>query len=258
MKKGFVMNLIELVKIELIKVKRTLLIYLCVGSPFLITIMMFFIFFIGGEDILNQADSGNWQYLAKIVQTYWGILFLPLFVTLQTALLAGLEHKGRLWRLLYTQPVRKLDILCAKYSIGFLVITISQALLFPLTIILGMLLRELAPGLELESTIPLQDILVLNATVLGLSFLLIALHIWISLRWGNFVTAVSLGIGATVSGVVVTGSDIAYYYPWAMPGLLANHFYRSAFPWSNLAYSLGVGTLVILFGLLDLLNREEY
>lgn len=252
------MNLIKLIKIELIKVKRTLLLYLCIGAPFLITIMMFLIFYASGEDLMVHADTGNWQFFAKVVQTYWGLLFLPLFITLQTALLAGLEHKGKLWTMLYAQPVRRLDILRAKYTIGFLVIMISQTLLFPLTLIAGLLLRTLVPELGLETTIPVIDILILNGTVFGLSILMIALHAWISLRWSSFVTSVSLGIGATVSGVVVMGSDIAYFYPWAMPGLLANHFYRSEFPWINLIFSLGLGILIILFGLLDLQAREEY
>lgn len=252
------MNLATLIKIEIIKIRRTLLFYLCVGSPFLIIILMFFIFYVEGEPVMAHADTGNWRFMAKLVQTYWGLLFLPLFITLQSALLAGIEHKGNLWKLLYAQPVRKLDILCAKYAIGFLIMAISQMLLFPLTIVMGLVLRVLVPGLGLESTIPVLDIFILNATVLGLSIMIIAIQIWVSLRWSNFVTAVSLGIAATVSGVIVVGSDVANYYPWTMPGLIANHFFRHPYPWSNLAYSFGAGILLILFGLLVLHSREDY
>ena len=252
------MNLAALIKIELLKVKRTLLFYLCVGMPILATTMMFFIFYFDDGSLMKFADMGRWLFVAKFVQTYWGLFFLPLFVTLQTALLAGLEHRGNLWTLLYTQPVRKLNILIAKYIVGFLVIVVSQALLFPLTIIMGLILQNTAPGLELEAAIPLIDILILTFTVLGLSSLMIAIQIWVSLRWSSFVTAVSIGIGATVSGAVVVGSDFAYFYPWALPGLLANQFCRSEYPWSYLGYSLSACTLVILFGMLDLLGRENY
>jgi len=246
----------KIILTEFLKIKRTLLFYLCVGAPLVICGIMFMVFYTGGEDLMAQADGNRWFFFAELVQTYWALLFLPLFITLQSALLSGIEHNGRMWKLLYAQPVRKLDILWGKLLAVFLVIGVSQALMLPLTLAGGVLLAKLNPSLGLEASIPIGQIALLDLTVYGLAVLAISLHAWVSLKWENFVTAVTFGIIATVSGVIVMNSSIARFYPWAMPGLIANHFFSESFPWTNLAYSLGAGIIVILCALLDLIRQE--
>jgi len=219
---------------------------------------MFLVFYLEGGSIIAEAEGNCWLYFSKMVQTYWGIFFLSLFITLQTALMAGIEHHGQMWDLIYTQPVRRLNILRAKYFTNYFILGISQMILYPLTILSGLLLRKLNCGLGLEAAIPFGEIALQNISVFGFSFLAIAIQIWISLRWESFVTAVSSGIVATVSSVVMINSKFAYFYPWSMPGLLANHFLRADYPWINLVYSLALGTLVILGSLLDLVSKETY
>jgi hypothetical protein len=112
-----------------------------------------------------------------------GTHFLAVFITLQTALLAGNEHNGKMWKLLFAQPVHKVDILRAKIAVNFLVIGLSQLLLLPLSLASGLLLRYLNPALGMEQSIPLVKIVLLDLTVYGLAFVAIALHTWVSLRW---------------------------------------------------------------------------
>ena len=250
------MVLMKLLNLEWIKVRRTLLFYLCIGAPFLISIIMFAIFYSSGEILLAKNDGNVWLFFSKFIQTYWAFFFLPLFITLQAALMAGLEHHGEMWNLLYTQPVRRLDILRAKFLFNFILLAISQLLLIPATIGMGLILRELNPALGFESIIPIGKILLLDVSVFGFAFLAIAVQVWASLHWHNFVTAISIGVIATISGVIMVESQIASYYPWTMTGMLANNFFEHAFPWMNLAYSLALGILVILFGLLDLVSKE--
>lgn len=251
-------NILDLLKVELIKIRRTLLYYLCLGAPVLISIFMFFIFCYGGEDLANQSDEDMWLFFTRLTLTYWGLFFLPLFVTLQSALLAGIEHKNRMWKMLYAQPARKLDILTAKFLAEFIVIGTSQILMIPLTILSGLILRKLNPNLGFTPEIPLGIIVLLNLVVIELSFLIITLHTWASLKWENFVTSITAGFVATVSGVIVMNSDIAAFYPWAMPGLIINHIFRWDIPWINMAYSLGLGIIIMLIGLLDLYRKEVF
>jgi len=248
----------NVIQIEFLKIKRTLLAYLCIGSPLIISCIIFLYFFADGAGIMVQTEGSRWLFYAELLQTYWGIFFLPLFITLQTALLAGIEHNGKMWKLLFAQPVRKLDILWAKILIAFIMIGISQALLLPMTLAGGVLLRHFNPALGFEPVIPVSQIVLLDLTVFGLSFIAISLHAWVSLKFESFVTAVSFGIIATVSGVIVINSPIAAYYPWAMPGLIASHLFEADFPWEKMAYSLGAGIIIVLAGLLDLVNQESY
>lgn len=246
----------NILSVEFLKIKRTLLFYLCIVSPLMITCIFFMYFYTEGGDILAQAEGSRWLYYAKLMQTYWGIFFLPLFITLQTALLAGTEHNGKMWKLLFSQPVRKLDILWAKVVIAFIVIGISQALMLPLTLAGGLLLKHLNPALGFEPVIPVAQIALLDGVVYILSFIAITMQVWVSLKWESFVTAVSFGIIATVSAIIVINSSIATYYPWTMPGLIANRFFEAKFPWGNLFYSLAFSTVILLAGLLDLMRKE--
>jgi hypothetical protein len=247
-----------MLKVEWIKVRRTLSFYLCIGAPLLITVIMFLLFYSEGESVMVWAEGDRWLHFAKMIQTYWAFFFLPLLITLQTALMAGIDHRGQMWNLIYTQPVRRLDVLRAKFFSCFFIMGVSQMLLCPLTIAAGQILRVVNPALGLGDQIPVGEILLLNATVFGLSFLAMAIQIWISLHWDSFITAVSSGVIATVTSIVMANSKIAKFYPWAMPGLLANHYFRMDYPWINLLYSLGVGLLVILAGLLDMVSKETY
>mgnify|MGYP000844635436 FL=1 len=248
----------NVISTEFLKLKRTLLVYLCVGSPLIISCIIFLYFFVDDGTVMAQVVGSRWLFFAELLQTYWGIFFLPLFVTLQTALLAGIEHNGKMWKLLYVQPVKKLDILSAKILAALIVFGVSQALLLPMTLAGGMLLRRFNPALGFESVTPVSQIILLDLSVYGLSLIIISLHAWVSLKWESFVTAVTFGIIATVSGVIVMNSRIASYYPWAMPGLIANHFFELDFPWANLGYSLGLSTIILLAGLLDLIKKETY
>ena len=56
------------------------------------------------------------------------------------------------------------------------------------------------------------------------SWLIISLHTWVAIRWQSFVVAMAVGILMTVGGMVVIHADWATFYPWALPGLLANTF----------------------------------
>ncbi len=226
------------------------------GCPLIIFCVFFTYFLTEGSEILAQAEGSKWLYYAKLMQTYWGIFFLPLFITLQTALLAGIEHNGKMWTLLFAQPVRKVDILWAKVAIAFIVIGISQTLMLPLTLAGGLLLRRLNPALGFEPIIPLAQIALLDGVVYILSFIAIALQVWVSLKWESFVTAVSFGIIATVSAIIVINSSIATYYPWTMPGLIANRFFEIKFPWSNLFILPCFAVIILLAGLLDLMREE--
>ncbi len=137
----------------------------------------------------GQAEAAV-ALLCQVDADYWGIFSCPVH-TLQTALLAGIEHNGKMWTLLFAQPVRKVDILWAKVAIAFIVIGISQTLMLPLTLAGGLLLRRLNPALGFEPIIPLAQIALLDGVVYILSFIAIALQVWVSLKW-MLVTAVRL------------------------------------------------------------------
>lgn len=70
--------------------------------------------------------------------------------------------------------------------------------------------------------------------------------LWDSKRSSSFVLAMAVGITATIQGVILFGHDMASFYPWTLPGVVALDGTESSSIW--LLLSLGcVGGIVMAF-----------
>ena len=136
---------------------------------------------------------------------------LPLFITLETALIGGLEHSGNNWKHLFAQPVPRSTIYTAKLASGMALIGISQLMLFLYILLSGWLLGILKPEAGLGAAPPAGDILGYAAIAYAASWLLISLHTYVGIRWKNFVVAMSFGIAMTVAGFLILNSRLANF-----------------------------------------------
>ena len=85
---------------ELLKMKRTLGFWLALVAPLVLCGLEFLIIAMQGVDMMKFANGQSWLWHMKFTLTLWGLFLLPLFVTLETALLAGWEHDNQTWKLL--------------------------------------------------------------------------------------------------------------------------------------------------------------
>jgi hypothetical protein len=88
---------------ELLKLKRTLAFRVVFVLPLLVALLQFFALWrvrkIG-------ADFKLWETLPTNMLSIWAVFMMPLLITLETALLNGIEHGDRLWKHLLALPVR--------------------------------------------------------------------------------------------------------------------------------------------------------
>ncbi len=188
---------------ELLKIRRTLALLMTVLAPLIIAVLQFAMYIQGSEYHLNQVDRNQWQSLNQSSLLFWSLLMMPLFVTLETALLNGLEYDRKNWALLYTMPAPRWAFYAAK-------------------MVIGLILQAINPGYGLTAaTIPWAQMGQSYALLYGASFLMVSIHLWVSSRWPNYVVAFGAGIAATVTTVLVFEGDLARFFPWSMPGLLA-------------------------------------
>jgi hypothetical protein len=183
-------------------------------------------------------------------------LALPLFVTLETALLAGLEHAGGHWKQLYARPVSRGAIYGAKLAAGMALVAVSLVALVVQTTAAGWLLSLVLPDLGLEGPVPWREFL----TEIGIAYLgcwlIIALHTWVALRWQSFVVASAAGILLTVAGMIVINAEWGSYYPWALSAVALNTLEAGGSFAKELAFS-GVGAVVTaLLGCLEFTRRD--
>jgi hypothetical protein len=242
---------------EMLKMKRTLGFWLALLAPLVVAGLEFLVMWSQGEEMMEFANGRPWLWHMKFTLTLWGLFVLPLFVTLESALLAGWEHANDTWKLLCAQPVPRWMVTAAKQFCALLLLGISHLFLGSAVIGSGLLLRWLRPELGLDVSVPWLEMLGYGLLIYMIAWLIIAIHSFVSLRWNSFVVAMAVGVVATMSGVFFISSEkYAPYYPWAMQGLIANKLLEDGWPVGQLIWGIGGGMLIFLLSNLYLARRD--
>lgn len=171
---------------------------------------------------------------------------LPLFVALETALLAGLEHSGNNWKHILALSVPRSSVYLAKLFWSIAIVARSHAILAGAIVVAGSLIRMIQPHLGLAAPLPWNALWRYALLPLIGSLLLAAIHLWIAVRWRNFAVAMGVGIALTVCGVIVVNSRWAGYYHWTLPAILVNAFRQGNVAWHLLLYGTGMGLLAAI------------
>jgi hypothetical protein len=193
------------------------------------------------------AELGD-AWIASSQNTYalWAILALPLFITLETALLAQTEHSEKHWKHLFALPIPRWAVYAAKWLTGALLLLLAQVFLGALIIATGYLARWLKPDLGFTALAPLDTIALTLGRVYLVALLMHSIHTWISLRFHSFTVAVGVGMAAAVSNIIlINSSEGPRYFPWA---LTVNALPQMETAWLGYALAVGIaGGLLLAF-----------
>jgi ABC-2 type transport system permease protein len=240
---------------ELLKIKRTLALALVFLAPLTLAFMELAIGFQYGKR-MYRVGGDTWMTLIEHITMMWVLLLLPLFVTLEMGLLGAVEHNNKTWKLLYALPLPRWNIYAAKQIIGMGIIGLSMVVLSIMTIGVGLIGRVLLPDLGFDAPIPFMALLTNICLSFLAAWLIISIHLWVSLHWSNFVLAMGVGIVATVFGIVVIGSEWEQFDPWTLPGVVSNGLINAES--YTLALSIGFlgGILAAIAGCVEVSRRD--
>ncbi|HET8553670.1 MAG TPA: ABC transporter permease [Rhodanobacteraceae bacterium] len=244
------------VRAEILKLKHTLALWMVLIAPLAVVILIVLEWMlVAPSKPSTLTPTEAWQGLGKMFFTLWSLLMLPLFVTLQTALLAGLEHGNTQWKHLLALPVPRSAHYLGKLTVALGMVVASYVLLFVLIVPAGFVLMFTAPHMGIVGMPHLGGLVAPVAASLGASLLIATLQTWIALRWRSFTLAVSAGMVATVAGFIIGQSQYGRFYPWTLP---VQAFGKHG-AYTSLALTLGLvgGLLVAVLGLVDFLRRES-
>jgi hypothetical protein len=248
--------LVRALRAETLKMKRTLALWLAIIAPLGMVGLQLIGALQRGEPYVRQFEDA-WVRFGQEMFVFFGFLIVPLFVALETALLGGLEHRSSHWKHLYALPQPRWTVYAAKQLMGMALIALSMAGLVGFSILAGLVLRMLMPGVGFDAAIPWGLFLKYGVMVYLASWLIISLHTWVAIRWQSFVVAMAVGILMTVGGMVVINADWATFYPWALPGLLANTFNKGEpILLKELLVSVVGGIAVALLGCWEVTRRD--
>lgn len=211
-------ELLNALAAERTKLRGTLASRMCWLAPFVVVALYVMLKIVQKDPAQTPSPDQAWAGFASECIGLWTFLMLPLFVTLQSALLAGLEHADQQWKHLLALPVPR-----AVHYIAKLVALLAMTLAAMVALVLflevgGHILAWLKPAVGIRGAAPHADLLATCGRVLAASTLIVALHTWIAIRWPSFTIAVATGMTATViSFLVAQSAEYGRYYPWSMP-----------------------------------------
>lgn len=238
---------------EILKIKRTLALWMAIITPLAIVGLMFF-----GSLLQHGRTAAGvkaWDWFPQIIFSLWSLLMLPLFVTLETALLGELESAEKHWKHLFALPISRTALYMAKLLVGAGLIGLSTFVLWSGILMAGFGLRWLKPGIGFDAPIPWFEILQTALLTYLAAWLILALHTWISLRWQSFTLSVGLGMIATVIGVFVTNSETwAKFYPWTLPAVVMSG--DGAIVVQALTLGIVGGIIVAIVGCWDMIRQD--
>jgi lantibiotic transport system permease protein len=201
------------------KLKGTLALWLCLIAPLVVVALLTLQWLLQPSLPVpaNSSAASAWEAYAGAVLAIWAFLMLPLYITLQSALLAGIEHQDRQWKHLLALPLPRASFYLAKFvALAALLLLAMLLLIFVLLPIAGQLLR-LRSELPIAGLPNFVELSFKMLQIYGCALLLVALHTWMALRWRSFTVAVSIGMSATVMGFII-GQSKAFgpWFPWTM------------------------------------------
>ncbi|MDQ3510314.1 MAG: ABC transporter permease, partial [Pseudomonadota bacterium] len=204
---------------EALKLRGTLALWMCAIAPaVVVALLVLQITFSDFTQRTPMESAEAWTRFAQSVLVLWAFLMLPLFVTLQSALLAGLEHANQQWKHLLALPLPRSAHYLAKQVALTGMLALAMALLAIFIALGGIILGVLQPAFGIAGAPPWNYLIDGVSACFAASLLIVSLHNWISIRWRSFTVVVSIGMGATVAGYLIGQSErFGHLYPWSMP-----------------------------------------
>ena len=165
-----------------------------------------------------------------------------------------MEHGPKSWDHLRALPLPRWRLYAAKAVCVLAVVALMSAAVLAMSWGAVTLAAAIKPQLQPTGAFELATYAGTMGKMYLAAVLMIAIQLWVALRFASFVPALAVGIGGTFFSVVATSAKQGVFFPWQMPvNMLATE------PWRmNTALGLGFGLgVVALIAALWRLSRRE-
>ncbi|MBL8234530.1 MAG: ABC transporter permease [Bryobacterales bacterium] len=215
----------RVLRTEALKLKRTVALRIAVLTPLVVVLLMLFLVSQMPLTTLRRRGMENeWVALARFSFFFWGLLMLPLYITLEASLIAGIDHAGGQWKGLLARPVPRHAFYLAKLAAIVVLTLLSTAILVTGVIVSGLVLPHLQQTESFGAPVPALPIIKQGFQMTALGLLALAIQNWVSLRWHSFAVSTGVGVVAMVLGYGMAAASQpnggwTQWFPWSLPML---------------------------------------
>jgi lantibiotic transport system permease protein len=254
------MTLSRALSAEVLKLRRTIALKVVVLAPVAVVLLTLFMASQAPFTTLRpNTEVDQSRLLIRVNLQFWGPLMLPLYLTLQTALLAGIDHSENQWKALFARPVPRWTIYASKLLVVMTMAAASAIILAICIWVEAAFMKWYDPELHFAFPGPGGALVVQTANMTGLGFLALVIQNWVALRWRSFSIAIGVGAAAVVASfamLLTAGPNGGWpqYFPWSLPSLVV------ARQPQNIMAALWlcgiVGIVAAVAGCIDVCRRE--
>jgi ABC-2 type transport system permease protein len=203
--------MIALVFTELQKLKGSLALLVAVAAPALPGLLVMLA-------LLSNDRAASWTDTYRFALPLWALFLAPMVIAAFTALTAQIEHRGHGWDHLLSLPIARWRIFAAKIIVTFAAFAVMTALVLGFASLGTLLGGAMGPGVP-EEAFPWAKLMEQGALMTASMTTLVAIQLWVALRFANFVVPLVVGIGGTLVALAVriTRTQQADWFPWVLP-----------------------------------------
>ncbi|MGF1462369.1 MAG: ABC transporter permease [Maricaulaceae bacterium] len=159
----------------------------------------------------------NWTIYWLGAAGLWSAFMLPMTVVGLTALLGYCEHRTNTWSVILTTPTPRWAVFAAKITAINLLTLLSTALLIGGLFSAGAITGALWPEHAVPGATPWGEVLRRFGSMILAAWPLMAIQLWVALRFSSFAAPIAVGIGGTFFAVAGAIRDTTAHLPWLMP-----------------------------------------
>ena len=187
------MNLLVSFRSELLKIKRTSLIYLCIFGAALVPVMTLLLDNHSAEG-LAELKKSPWSLYLNEGGRALSVIILPMYVILVCTLLPQLEFRNNTWKQVLTSPQSFGNIFAAKFlSVQLLII--GFILLYMLLMMASLMcVHFFRANLDLFNHRPdWVKLFTTIGTIYGTILAISAIQFWCGMRFRSFIVPIIIG-----------------------------------------------------------------
>ncbi len=207
-----------MIALEFNKLRATPAFWISVIGPFILSALVFTLFFFGGETRVRQGMN-PYDFFLSMGWNISAFFLLPLYVVLINALVVSVEHNNEGWKLLLTAPVTRFSVYISKWIsiILFILFTYSLFVVFLLGFVY--LLSLLKPEIGFSGYSPdLHRLFWWFFKLFVASMALSTIQYQLSLWMKNAFKPIGIGLMGVVAGMILMEWKHVDYFPYGYTG----------------------------------------